>query len=165
MTPNSKQSLGPYDLTTPIGAGGMGEVFRARDTRLNREVAIKVLPKDSPTDADRLSLYDDYDRTPELLNAAQAAARNALSLAPSSVSARLAQASVYALQKATYSQPLDMLRRLERDAPNDPDVLVTLGWRLLFSAESRAAMSGTNNAEALKLFDRALALRPGDPML
>src|SRR5216683_1190620 len=37
--------LGPYEIVAPAGAGGMGEVYRARDTRLNREVAIKVLPE------------------------------------------------------------------------------------------------------------------------
>jgi serine/threonine protein kinase len=42
----SSQKLGPYDILASIGAGGMGEVFRARDTRLNRDVAVKVLPKD-----------------------------------------------------------------------------------------------------------------------
>src|ERR1700736_2136844 len=36
--------LGPYEIVSPIGAGGMGEVYRAKDTRLNRDVAIKVLP-------------------------------------------------------------------------------------------------------------------------
>ena len=38
--------LGPYEITGAIGAGGMGEVFRARDTKLNRDVAIKVLPRE-----------------------------------------------------------------------------------------------------------------------
>ena len=45
--------LGPYEILAPIGAGGMGEVYRARDTRLDRDVAIKVLPHDKLADADR----------------------------------------------------------------------------------------------------------------
>src|SRR6202162_1342556 len=42
LSPGTK--LGPYEIQSPLGAGGMGEVYRARDTRLNRTVAVKILP-------------------------------------------------------------------------------------------------------------------------
>lgn len=44
MTLEAGKRLGPYEVLAPLGAGGMGEVYRARDTRLSREVAIKLLP-------------------------------------------------------------------------------------------------------------------------
>ena len=48
--------LGPYELLSPLGAGGMGEVYRANDTRLNRDVAIKVLHASFADDADPASI-------------------------------------------------------------------------------------------------------------
>jgi eukaryotic-like serine/threonine-protein kinase len=54
MALNSGTKLGPYEIVSPVGAGGMGEVYRARDARLNRDVAIKVLPEALANDADRL---------------------------------------------------------------------------------------------------------------
>ena len=50
--------LGPYEILTAIGAGGMGEVYRARDTKLQREVAIKVLPPVFATDPERLARFE-----------------------------------------------------------------------------------------------------------
>jgi len=50
--------LGPYEIIAPLGAGGMGEVYRARDTRLDREVAIKVLPAKFTRDPDRRSRFE-----------------------------------------------------------------------------------------------------------
>jgi serine/threonine protein kinase len=60
--------LNQYQITARIGAGGMGEVFRARDTRLNREVAVKVLPKDFAVDADRLRRFEQEAMTLAALN-------------------------------------------------------------------------------------------------
>ena len=50
--------LGPYEIQALIGAGGMGEVYRARDTRLDRSVAIKVLPPDVRADPERCVRFD-----------------------------------------------------------------------------------------------------------
>ena len=50
--------LGPYEILSAIGAGGMGEVYRARDTRLNRDVAIKVLPDLFADDPERLARFN-----------------------------------------------------------------------------------------------------------
>src|SRR2546426_1136327 len=49
--------LGPYEIVSALGAGGMGEVYRARDTKLGREVAIKVLPADVARDSDRIARF------------------------------------------------------------------------------------------------------------
>jgi hypothetical protein len=60
--------LGPYEILAPIGAGGMGEVYRAKDPRLGREVAIKVLPESFSQDRDRLSRFESEARAASALN-------------------------------------------------------------------------------------------------
>src|SRR5271156_2450113 len=60
--------LGPYEIVAPIGAGGMGEVYRAKDTRLGRDVAIKVLPEGFARDADRLRRFEQEARAVAALN-------------------------------------------------------------------------------------------------
>ena len=54
--PGSK--IGPYAVVESIGAGGMGEVYRARDTKLGRDVAIKVLPEELSRDKERLDWFE-----------------------------------------------------------------------------------------------------------
>ena len=68
MTLNSGTKLGPYEILAPLGAGGMGEVYRARDTRLGREVALKVLPEFFSRDADRLRRFEQEARAVAALN-------------------------------------------------------------------------------------------------
>ena len=60
--------LGPYEIISALGAGGMGEVYRARDTRLEREVAIKVLPDAVVHDPDRLARFEREARVLAALN-------------------------------------------------------------------------------------------------
>ncbi|HXN97575.1 MAG TPA: protein kinase [Candidatus Acidoferrales bacterium] len=60
--------LGPYEIVAPLGAGGMGEVYRARDTRLGRDVAVKVLPASFAKDAERLRRFEQEARAAGALN-------------------------------------------------------------------------------------------------
>jgi serine/threonine protein kinase len=60
--------LGPYEIVSPIGAGGMGEVYRARDTRLDRTVAIKVLPQHLADTPDAKQRFEREARAVSALN-------------------------------------------------------------------------------------------------
>ena len=66
LTPGTR--FGPYEVVSALGAGGMGEVYRARDTRLGREVAIKVLPEAFASDPDRLRRFEQEARAIAALN-------------------------------------------------------------------------------------------------
>src|SRR5512133_3059267 len=68
MALTSGTKLGPYEIVAPLGAGGMGEVYHARDTRLGRDVAIKVLPAEVASDADRLHRFEQEARVLSALN-------------------------------------------------------------------------------------------------
>jgi eukaryotic-like serine/threonine-protein kinase len=50
--------LGPYEILSTIGAGGMEEVYKARDTRLNRDVALKVIPEGFTADSERVARFE-----------------------------------------------------------------------------------------------------------
>jgi serine/threonine protein kinase len=66
LTPGTR--LGVYEITAPIGEGGMGQVFCARDTKLDRDVAIKILPEAFAHDADRLARFTREAKTLASLN-------------------------------------------------------------------------------------------------
>ncbi|MGA7375850.1 MAG: protein kinase, partial [Candidatus Sulfotelmatobacter sp.] len=68
MALTSGSKLGPYEIQSPLGAGGMGEVYRARDARLNRDVAIKILPASFSADPDRLARFAQESRAAAALN-------------------------------------------------------------------------------------------------
>jgi len=66
LTPGTK--LGPYEIKSQVGAGGMGEVYRARDTRLSRDVALKILPDSFSRDSDRLRRFEQETQAVAALN-------------------------------------------------------------------------------------------------
>ncbi len=68
MTLAAGTRLGPFEVLAPLGAGGMGEVYRARDTRLGREVAVKVLPSGLSSDPERLKRFEKEARSASSLN-------------------------------------------------------------------------------------------------
>jgi Tol biopolymer transport system component len=68
MTLAAGARLGPYEILSRLGAGGMGEVYRARDSRLGRDVAVKILPSSYSSDADRLRRFEQESKAAGLLN-------------------------------------------------------------------------------------------------
>ena len=68
MSLASGTKLGPYEIVAPLGAGGMGEVYRARDTRLGRDVALKILPDSFVREPERLHRFEQEARAVAALN-------------------------------------------------------------------------------------------------
>ena len=68
MTLSSGTQLGPYEIVEPLSAGGMGEVYRARDTKLNRDVAVKVSPELFASDVQHLARFTREAQTLAALN-------------------------------------------------------------------------------------------------
>jgi len=66
LAPGSK--IGAFEIISTLGAGGMGEVYRGRDTRLNRDVAIKILPPEFSSNQDRLRRFEQEARAASALN-------------------------------------------------------------------------------------------------
>ena len=76
MTLSTGTKLGPYEILSPIGKGGMGEVFLARDSKLDREVAIKVLPEFYSRDPERAARFEREAKLLGSLNHPHIAATN-----------------------------------------------------------------------------------------
>ena len=74
MTLTAGTRLGPYEVLAPVGAGGMGEVYRARDTKLDRSVALKILPELFAQNPDRLARFEREAKTLAALNHSNIAA-------------------------------------------------------------------------------------------
>ena len=68
MALSAGERLGPYEILTPIGAGGMGDVYKAKDLKLGRDVAIKVLREDLAVDPERLRRFEQEARAASSLN-------------------------------------------------------------------------------------------------
>ena len=68
MTPSPGTRIGPYEVIAKLGAGGMGEVYRARDSKLDRDVALKILPASFAKDLDRLTRFEREAKTLAALN-------------------------------------------------------------------------------------------------
>ncbi len=68
MTLSRGTKLGRYEILSQLGAGGMGEVYRARDTAVGREVAVKVLPSSFSSDQNRLRRFEQEARAAGMLN-------------------------------------------------------------------------------------------------
>jgi serine/threonine protein kinase/Tol biopolymer transport system component len=105
--------LGPYEITSAIGAGGMGEVFRARDTKLNRDVAIKVLPAAFADDPERLARFTREAQTLASLNHPNIAAIYGIEEIAS------ADSQVDRLAMTDGTSPAGRLAMAERTSPGD----------------------------------------------
>ncbi len=114
MSFSGGDKLGPYEIVAPLGAGGMGEVFRARDSRLDREVALKVLPDRLASDAGARSRFDRESRAVAALSHP-----NILTIFDVGIEGEVAYAVTELLQGGTLGEvfdregPLDWKRVLE----------------------------------------------------
>jgi serine/threonine protein kinase len=143
--------LGPYAVVSPLGAGGMGEVYRARDTKLNRDMALKILPEAFAADPDHLMRFTREAQTLASLNHPNIAAiygleHNALVMElveGEDLSARISRGAMPiedVPQLTAFDSPLAVLGRrrflvgLREEAPATPAPNVILNWAPLAPA-------------------------------
>ena len=122
MTLATGSLLGPYEMLAPLGAGGMGEVWRARDTRLGREVAVKVLPADVASDPSRLKRFEKEARAASALNHPNIVTIYDIGSADSVSYIAMEKVDGKTLREVLFSGPLAM-KRLLQIAPQIADGL------------------------------------------
>jgi eukaryotic-like serine/threonine-protein kinase len=105
LEPGSR--LGPYEILSALGAGGMGEVYRARDTKLNRDVAIKVLPELVASDPDRLARFEREAQTLAALNHPNIAQVHGVIEGPAALVMELVEGEDLAARRAGGPVPMD----------------------------------------------------------
>ena len=110
------KSLGPYNILEPLGAGGMGEVYLAEDTRLSRKVAVKVLPEALAADAERVARLEREARVLAQLNHPNVAAIHELEKHDD----RLLLIMEYAEGQTLAEVIADMRRSQSSGAPAEP---------------------------------------------
>src|SRR5437867_3587576 len=155
--------LGPYEILALLGAGGMGEVYRARDPRLARDVAIKVLPSGVATDADRLRRFEQEARAAAALNHSSILAVYDIGAhegQPYIVAEALDDLTspVTAMGTVAYMSP-EQARGEAVDARSD---LFSFGLVLYEMAAGHAAFGGATSAV---IFDAILNRAPKPPLL
>src|SRR6266581_4197541 len=114
--------VGPYEVQSPLGAGGMGEVYRARDTRLGREVAIKVLSEEVASDPSRLKRFEKEARSASALNHPNIVTIYDIGSADSVSYIAMEKVDGKTLREILFSGPLPM-KRLLQIAPQIADGL------------------------------------------
>src|SRR5512138_166572 len=115
--------LGAYEIVAAIGAGGMGEVYRARDLRLDRDVAIKILPDTFAHDADRLARFEREAKTLAALNHPHIASIYGVEEAPPNVEAGFSR-PIHALVLELVDGPTLADRIAEGPIPIDEAVAI-----------------------------------------
>ena len=125
--------LGPFEITGAIGAGGMGEVYRARDTKLNRDVAIKVLPGIFATDPERLARFEREAQLLASLNHPHIAQIHGVEAHPSTSSGQAATAIVMELVEGE-----DLAQRIAR-GPVPLDDAIAIAKQLIDALEAAHA--------------------------
>jgi serine/threonine protein kinase len=141
--------LGPYEIVAPLGAGGMGEVYRARDTKLNRDVAIKVLPDVFADNPERLARFEREAQVLASLNhpnIAQIYGLEGHASAPDGASAR---------KQEGREGPLALVMELV-EGPTLADMLASDSWRQA-SGQARSPESEARSQRAIPL-DEALPI-------